>query len=344
VKDVREAAADLISGRWRSQILYAGVALGIIEALGDDARPAAEVARNLDLDGDATYRLMRALGSIGVLDEDGGGVFRLTAIGAFFRADHPETMRGITLLEEGPEHYAVWRHLPDIVRDGGDDGFVREFGRPVFDHITEDAGYGATFNEAMSSYSGGQTVMVLAALEPCDLSGIAHVCDVGGGHGHLLAHFLAARPGLRGTVLDRPETFADDATLWADRLGVGDRCDHVGGDMFKEVPAADAYFLKFIFHDWSDADCIRILERIHRASPPEARVFVAEFVVPGPDRPHFSKLFDIHMMCVVSGRERTEREYAELFVRAGWRHTTTWYPPAGDFGVVEARKAEALES
>jgi hypothetical protein len=33
--------------------------------------------------------------------------------------------------------------------------------------------------------------------------------------------------------------------------------------------------------------------------------------VPGPAEPHFAKLFDIHMM-LVSGRQRTSAEYAEL--------------------------------
>ena len=337
----RAAAVDLIFGRWRSQILHAGIKLGIIEAMGEEAASAAGIADELALDADATYRLMRAMGSIGVLAEDADRRFRLTPVGAFFRADHPATMRGIALLEEGPEHVAVWHHLPDLVREGetGRNGFVREYGHPVFAHVAGDADYRAVFNDAMSSYSASQTAMVLAALEGCDLSGISHICDIGGGHGHLLAHLLAARPGLRGTVLDLPQTVADSKSHWAGKIGVDDRCRYEGGDMFAAVPAADAYILKLIFHDWGDADCIRILESIHRAAPAGARVFVAEFIVPGPDEPHFSKLFDIHMMCVVSGRERTEDEYADLFARAGWRHAATWHPPEGDFGVIEAVKA-----
>lgn len=65
------------------------------------------------------------------------------------------------LLEEGPEHYAVWKHLCAIVREGGADGFVREFGRPIFVYAVETPGYGAVFGEAMSSLSRGETAMVL---------------------------------------------------------------------------------------------------------------------------------------------------------------------------------------
>jgi hypothetical protein len=48
-------------------------------------------------------------------------------------------------------------------------------------------------------------------------------------------------------------------------------------------------------------------------------VFITEHVVQAPDVPHFAKLFDLHMMCCGTGRERTDAEYAELLCRARWR-------------------------
>jgi hypothetical protein len=83
----------------------------------------------------------------------------------------------------------------------------------------------------------------------------------------------------------------------------------------------------------------RILSNIRKAAPPNARVFVAEYVVPEPNIPHFAKLFDIHMMCATGGQERTEEEYADLFERAGWTYCTTWYPPSRLMGIVEAFQA-----
>jgi hypothetical protein len=122
-------------------------------------------------------------------------------------------------------------------------------------------------------------------------------------------------------------------------MGVGERCVYIAGDMFQEVPAADAYLLKHILHDWSDMECVQILTNIYRAAPTNARVFVAESVVPGPDTPHFAKLFDIHMMCMLTGRERTEEEYAALFHEAGWHYIGTRYPASRRLGVLEAAKA-----
>jgi len=339
MSDPRQSVMDLLFGRWRSQILYAGVRLGVFDALGAGPKRADEVASELKLHGPHTYRLLRALASLGLLGEDRDRSFSLTASGEFLRADHPQSLRGIALLEEGPEHYAVWKHLCALVREGGADGFVREFGHPIFVHTVEAPDYGAVFNDAMSSLSGAETAMVLEALATYDFSAISHVCDVGGGHGHLLCSLLAKHPHLRGTVYELPSVIEQRELLWAEKLNVASRCEYIAGDMFAEVPSADAYFLKHILHDWNDADCVRILSNIHTAAPANARVFVAEYVVPGPDTPHFAKLFDIHMMCATGGQERTEEEYAGLFEHAGWTYRATWYPPSRLMGVVEATKA-----
>jgi hypothetical protein len=55
--------------------------------------------------------------------------------------------------------------------------------------------------------------------------------------------------------------------LWATKLDLEDRCRDIGGDMFKQVPQADAYSLKTVLHDWSDQECIEILVNLNRAAP-----------------------------------------------------------------------------
>lgn len=339
MNDPSQIVVELIFGRWRSQILYAGVKLGVFDALGDGYKASSDIAEVLRLDPALTYRLLRALASLDLLQENAHRSFALSACGECLRADHPQSLRGVALLEEGPEHYAAWKHLCEILRDGQQDGFVREFGHPIFVHVVEDADYGAIFNAAMSSYAKSLTPMVLEALETHNFSTATHVCDVGGGHGHLLCSLLKQYPALRGTVYDLASVVADTGRLWAHKMGVGERCVYMAGDMFQEVPAADAYLLKHILHDWSDTECVQILTNIYRAAPTNARVFVAESVVPGPDTPHFAKLFDIHMMCMLTGRERTEEEYAALFHEAGWHYIGTRYPASRRLGVVEAAKA-----
>jgi hypothetical protein len=336
--DVAGGVIDLIFGRWRSQILFTGTQLGVFDQLSaTEARSAEATATAIGTDPTLTYRLMRALGSLGLLAEDEARGFRLTDAGALLRTDHPQSLRSMALLEEGPEHYALWTHLPSMIRDGKQNAFVRQFGAMAFDYAKTNPAYGDVFNNAMTSYSAVQSQLVVEALAGCDLTNVRTWCDVAGGYGHLLCSLLAVHPDLIGVVLDLPEVAGDRDRQIASQVGVGDRCSYVGGDMFAEVPAADAYSLKLILHDWNDDECIAILSNLREAGTGPRRVFVVEHTVPGPREPHFAKLFDIHMLCWGTGRERTEAEYVQLLEAAGFRHVRSWYPASRLMGIIEGR-------
>jgi O-methyltransferase domain/Dimerisation domain len=336
----REIVTDIIFGRWKSQILYTGVKLGIFDLLSSIPRGSEEVARELALDPGLSYRLLRALGSIGLLREDFHNRFSLTSMGELLRSNNPQTLSGVALLEEGPEHYAIWKHLSAMVRDGKQDGFIREFGQRIFDYAAEHPSYAEVFNLAMSSYSATQTRWVLEALDGYDFSKIHNLCDIGGGHGHLMCNLLLRYPHLRGTVLEMERVIQDKTLLWTNKMGIAaDRCTYISGDMFDNVPSSDAYFMKMILHDWDDKESLKILSNIQRVSATGTRIFVIEHIVPGPETPHFAKLFDIHMLCALTGKERTEEEYVTLLKQSGFKHIHTHFPPSKIMGVVEAIKA-----
>jgi hypothetical protein len=84
-------------------------------------------------------------------------------------------------------------------------------------------------------------------------------CDVGGGHGYLLAALLRDRRQAKGIVFDLPEvTAARDVEITA-KDGLAGRINHQGGDMFEAISEADIYLRKHILHDWNDDECITLL-------------------------------------------------------------------------------------
>ncbi len=129
--------------------------------------------------------------------------------------------------------------------------------------------------------------------------------------------------------------------LWAGKIGVDNRCQYISRDMFPSVPPADLYMMKMILHDWNDEECIKILSNAHRASSNDGRIFIIEHLIPDPQTSHFSKLFDIHMMCWGSGRERTVKEYSALLERSGWNYLQTFYPSNGINGIIDAVKSKS---
>ena len=336
--ELLDTAQELVEGLWSGQVLRAAVAVGLFDELDAEPTAAETLAAALDLDADATYRLLRALSHFGVLSEDDNRRFALTPVGRFFRADHPKSVRPGLMLFQSREWVTALTHLPDILREGGPDGFVREYDREIFDYMADAPEFERAFNEFMTSMSHRQADALLAVLAEYDVSKFDRVCDVGGGQGYLLCRLLEQYPELHGIVFDRPSVVAEPAQL-PDEFGVSDRCESVGGDMFESVPEADAYVLKWILHDWSDEDCVDILSTVGEAAPSDARLFVVEAVVPGPEQSHFAKKLDVAMLAHMGGRERTREEYASLLHRSGWTLADEWVPPEGPMRVLEARQA-----
>ncbi|MFL5948235.1 MAG: methyltransferase, partial [Gaiellaceae bacterium] len=137
------------------------------------------------------------------------------------------------------------------------------------------------------------------------------VVDVGGGNGSLLVELLRLQPGLRGIVLDLPETERDEAAL-------GDQIEFVEGDFFESVPRGDVYILGTILHDWDDERATAILRTIHAAAPADARLLVIDAVVPAGNEPGGGKWLDLLMLAMSGGKERSEAQWRELLAAGGF--------------------------
>ena len=86
MKTASEEVTDMIFvNKWSSQTLCAGAELGVFDLLSSvNARTANDVAADLRVDPKLLYRLLRALASLGLLNETGGGEFALTETGGGF--------------------------------------------------------------------------------------------------------------------------------------------------------------------------------------------------------------------------------------------------------------------
>jgi hypothetical protein len=162
------------------------------------------------------------------------------------------------------------------------------------------------------------------------------VADIGGADGTVLTTLLAADPdhGRRGVVFDLPQV-VPAAHRRIDRLGLADRVAVVAGDFFQSVPPADVYLLSMVLHDWDDPAAGRLLGTIAAAAHPGARLVALELVVPPGNAPHMSKMIDLTMLGMLTGRERTAEEHAELLAGAGFTCDRV-LATSGPFSIVEA--------
>ena len=124
---------------------------------------------------------------------------------------------------------------------------------------------------------------------------------------------------MKGILFDAPPVI-EGARPKIEAAGLGDRIETVAGDFFKSVPeGGDAYIMKWIIHDWDDEKSNTILRNIRNRMQPNSKLILVDCVVPEGDDPDFSKFFDLNMMVMTGGKERTAREFNELLAAAGFR-------------------------
>jgi hypothetical protein len=207
----------------------------------------------------------------------------------------------------------AYTRMADCIRTGCD-GISMTYGKPIFDLFAERPEQAETFQRAMS---GGSAISAQSILASYDFSGIERIADLGGGHGLLLASVLQRYPEMHGVLFDLPEVVGG---VPQERL---DSCDGrlrvEAGSFFERVPqGCDAYMMKHIIHDWSDEHCRTILRLIRAELPAHGRLLVCEQVMPEEPGPSPAKMLDIEMLVMtVGGKERTPREFGELFASAG---------------------------
>jgi O-methyltransferase domain len=323
---------QLTMGALVSQAVSVIARLGVADVLAAGPQPVEQIAQRVGAHCSALYRVLRALGDVGVVAELENRQFALTPLSELLRSDVPGSLRGWATMVGMPFHRYPWTDLYETVLTG-ESAFDRVHGTKVFDYLAEHPEDAAIFDAAMTSISTNESVSIAKAY---DFSRFNTIVDVGGGRGGLLAAILSANPHLQGVLFDVPTVVAgiDDELAAAEVVG---RCEVVSGDFFDSVPdGADAYLLSAIIHDWDDDQAVQILRTCRAAMTDGACVLLAEIVLPEGPAPSMGKLADLEMLVMTAGgRQRTEAEHRTLLGQAGLRLTRT-IPSTSMVSLVEA--------
>jgi hypothetical protein len=114
---------------------------------------------------------------------------------------------------------------------------------------------------------------------------------------------------LRATLFDLPQVVAG--------VEPAERLEIVAGDLFRDaLPHGDAYVLSQILHGWPDEGARQILRRCREAGGADARTLIVEGVL--SERPSAADAgFDLFMLALTGGRQRTLAEFGRLAHAAG---------------------------
>jgi len=74
-----------------------------------------------------------------------------------------------------------------------------------------------------------------------------------------------------------------------------------------------------VIHDWNDQESVKILSAFRRSAPGHAKLLLIEGIIPENPSSSWIEMLDIFMLALITGKERTRREFETLLTSSGFR-------------------------
>ncbi|XP_073064299.1 caffeic acid 3-O-methyltransferase 2-like [Primulina eburnea] len=325
-------AMQLASASVLPNVLKVALELDLFEIMknkGPDAfisprELAAEIPTNNPEAHNMVDRILRLLASYSILNcqvktlpDDGvERLYSLAPVCKFYtKNDDGVSLAPLLFMNLDRVQLDIWYHLKDAILEGGLP-FEKVYKMSTFEYNGTNSRFNKVFNRAMSSSS---TILMKRILDTYEgFKGLGTLVDVGGGIGDSLHMILSKHPTIKTVNFDLPHVIRHAQSY----AGM----EHIGGDMFVSVPKGDCIIMKWILHDWSDTDCLKILKRCHEALPNNGKIIVLERILsenPGEDFICNLQIDMIMLSYSPGGKERTENEFHALAKRAGFKESRT---------------------
>ncbi|KAM6549210.1 hypothetical protein CsatB_020886 [Cannabis sativa] len=237
--------------------------------------------------------------------------------------DHDQlTLAPMILMENDPRLMAPWHCFSRCVKEGGVAFKKAHNGQSIWEFGAENPEINKLFNDAMECTAKVVMKAILSHYSDGGFSDLKSMVDVGGGTGGSISEIVRSYPHIKGINFDLPHVIATAPPY----SGVS----HVGGDMFRSVPTADAIFMKWILHDWSDEDCVKILKNCRKAIAEESgKVIIVESVLEEESNNNNNNnnevfgdtalVLDLVMVAhTTGGKERTQKQWKTILEQGGF--------------------------
>ena len=326
-----EKLTQMVFGASLSRAIASIAELGVADQIEPGSPQAAELlAKATGAHERSLYRILRFLASNGIFKEKDSHCFDHTPLSICLRSDAEGSFRPAARIGHRISSFWDGLHHSAIT---GESGFTKIFGQPLFDYLGTHPDVAPIFDAAMAAIHGHETP---AMLDAYDFSSTHVLADIGGGNGSLIAATLRRYPKLKGILFELQHVI-ERTRESLKAYGVEDRCSLIEGNFFESVPSgADTYLFRHIIHDWSDEQSVLILKHCRKVIPDHGRLLIIEAVVPTGNEPSLAKDFDMVMLVLPGGIERTEVEYRVLLEEAGFQLSSVT-PTRSAVSIVEGK-------
>lgn len=319
---------DITNAVVTSRALHLVAGLRLADHVDGEAVSAHDLASRCGVDVAALDRVLQLLVTQGIFARQDDGYVHTDA-SRLLRSDHPMSMSGFARMMALPVMWDAMTNMDHSVRTGAP---ALELADPggLWGYLHAHPADAGVFGEAMMAKAQADIAGILGGY---DFGAFPTIADIGGGRGHLLEAVLAANPSARGILFDLPGVVdvLDPAPP---------RLTRTAGDFFTDpLPAADAYVLMEVLHDWDDRDAAKILSAVHDAAPAGATLLIIENVLGGDAVDARGHVLDVIMLTFTGGRERTVEQFDVLLAGAGFRHQSLVCQVPGSMDTVKCRSA-----
>ena len=287
--------------------------LNIADHLKDTPKSAAYLAQATGSNANALYRLIRLLASEGVFHITKTGLIEQSSISHFLRADVENSQKDFVRMIGSHWMWDIYNHLDYSIKTGNAAAPEAFAGASFWEYLhQQNPAGGKLFSNSMSHFSNTFDSLIVDAYEFAEMQTLV---DIGGAEGRLLKIILKRFPHLQGTLFDTPSVIKHAETL-PDSADI----QYKAGNFFEEIGVeADCLLLKFVLHNYQDDNCIKILKNCRKSVTDNGRLLVMDLLMQPNDVPSMEKSMDVMMLMLLGSAERTEEEFAHLFVQAGWQ-------------------------
>ncbi|KAI1159583.1 S-adenosyl-L-methionine-dependent methyltransferase [Nemania serpens] len=316
---------------------------------GNAEATADELASTVSCDPELLIRLLRHLAANHILEEPSIGLFKQTALSTSFLQPvfgewiHHLYDATLPCFFKMPEYLGQTGYKNPIDPKDGVFQFAKGWKDDMFNYYESHPREGESFNHVMGgvmAQQGGwldifpsETLLEASAKE----LETPLLVDVGGNIGHDIERFRQGHPETA------PRLYLEDRPEVLERATCGELINKIGYDFFTPQPikGARTYYMHGVLHDWSDEPARKILEMQRKALVPGfSNLLVHDHIAPRALAHPHTTAYDLTMMVMVAGKERTEEHWRKLLKSAGYAVKRIWTSLLTVQGIIEAEVRE----
>jgi ubiquinone/menaquinone biosynthesis C-methylase UbiE len=308
-KDI-ESLLEIGWAYWRSQVLFAGVELGVFELLQEGDKESAKIAKKLGTDPRATEMLLNALVALKLLSKKKNR-YRNTPLTSQYLLKGATAYQG-DRIRHLHNLWKRWERLQESIRTGRS-ALEEKEAEPDPQKVRD-------FMTSMHNYARLKSKRLLKRL---NAKTFHRLLDLGGGPGTYSIALARRNPKLKAVVYDLAPNL-EIAREFIKEAGLQDRVTTQVGNFLEEdlgpEGAYDAILLSNVLHIYDPPTNVSILKKCHKALQPGGQVIVHDFLLDDSGTgPPFPAFFSLNMLLgTCSGACYRGAEIREWLSKAGF--------------------------